>query len=76
VGDPPDWGCGGGLTTLLHKTQYLLQNATHSLGTGRIIWHNASTGKFTYMIRVAHDRNRLRAVVSAVMNLRVLLPRS
>jgi hypothetical protein len=27
-------------------------------------------------IRVAHDRDRWRAVVSAVMNLRVLVPRS
>jgi hypothetical protein len=27
-------------------------------------------------IRLAHDRNRWRAVVSAVMNLRVLAPRS
>jgi hypothetical protein len=29
-----------------------------------------------YWIRLAQDRNRWRAVVSAVMNLRVLAPRS
>jgi hypothetical protein len=36
----------GGLTTLPRKTQYLLRITTHSLGTGRITWHNLSTGKW------------------------------
>jgi hypothetical protein len=46
VGGPPAWGLGGGLTTLPRKTQYLLRTTTHSLGTGRITWHNLSTGKW------------------------------
>jgi hypothetical protein len=37
-------GWAGGLTILLHKTQYLLRNTTHSLGTGLIIWHDDSVG--------------------------------
>jgi hypothetical protein len=37
-------GLGGGLTTLPHRTQYLLRNTTHSLGTGRIIWLRTGTG--------------------------------
>jgi hypothetical protein len=36
VGGPPAWGLGGGLTTLSHKTQYLLRITMHSLGTGWI----------------------------------------
>jgi hypothetical protein len=31
---------GRGLTNLPLKTQYLLRITTHSLGTGRITWHN------------------------------------
>jgi hypothetical protein len=31
---------GVGLTTLPRKTHYLLRITTHSLGTGRITWHN------------------------------------
>jgi hypothetical protein len=33
VGGPPAWGLGGGLTTLLRKTHYLLRITTHSLGS-------------------------------------------
>jgi hypothetical protein len=47
VDGPPAWGLGGGLTILPRKTQYLLRIITHSLGTGRITWHNLSTGKWT-----------------------------
>jgi hypothetical protein len=43
VGGPPAWGMGGGLTTLPRKPQYLLRNTTHSLRTGRIIWHDLRT---------------------------------
>jgi hypothetical protein len=39
-------GVGRGLTILAQKTQYLLRNTTHSLGTGRIIWHNLRVGKW------------------------------
>jgi hypothetical protein len=46
VGGPPAWGLGGGLTNLPRKTQCLLRITTHSLGTGRITWHNLSTGKW------------------------------
>jgi hypothetical protein len=80
VGGPPAWEFGVGLTTLPRKTQYLLQITTHSLGTGRITWHNLSTGKIGLegvdWIRLTRTRDRWRAVVSAVMNLRVLAPRS
>jgi hypothetical protein len=40
-------GVGRGLTTLPHKTHYLLRITTHSLGTGRNTWHNLSTEKWT-----------------------------
>jgi hypothetical protein len=43
VGGPLAWGLGRGLKTLPRKTQYLLRITTHSLGTGRITWHNVST---------------------------------
>jgi hypothetical protein len=47
VGGPPAWGLGGGLTTLPRETQYLLRITMHSLGAGRITWHNLCTGKWT-----------------------------
>jgi hypothetical protein len=37
-------GVRWGLTTLPHKTKYLLRNTTHSLGPGRIIWLRTGTG--------------------------------
>jgi hypothetical protein len=46
VGGPPAWAMGGGLTTLPRKNHYVLRITTHSLGTGRITWHNLSTGKW------------------------------
>jgi hypothetical protein len=87
VGGPPAWGLVGGLTTLPCKTQYLLRITTHSLGTGRITWQprrrwedgirmdlrETGLGVVDW-IRLAHDRDRWRAVESAVMNLRVLVP--
>jgi hypothetical protein len=48
AGGPPVWGLGGELTTLHHKTQYLLRNTTHSLGPGRIVCHNLSTRNFIW----------------------------
>jgi hypothetical protein len=40
-------GVGRGANNPPRKTQYLLEITTHSLGTGRITWHNLSTGKWT-----------------------------
>jgi hypothetical protein len=67
-GGPPAWGLGAGLTNPHRKTSNLLRNVVESLGPGRILWHDPS--------RLAQDWDRWRAVVSAVMNLRVLAPRS
>jgi hypothetical protein len=70
-----------GLTTLPRKTQYLLRITTHSLGTGRITWQvrmdlmEIGLGGVDW-IRLAQDRDRWLAVMSAVMNLLVLAPRS
>jgi hypothetical protein len=101
VGGPPDWGLGGGLTTLPHKIQYLLRNTTQSLGEERKLYRvlvGKPKGKRELgrprrrwedgirmdlkdiglgcvdWIRPAQDRDRWRAVVSAVMKLRVLAP--
>jgi hypothetical protein len=38
---------GGGGCQLPHKTQCLLQNTTHSIGPGRILWHNLNVRKWT-----------------------------
>jgi hypothetical protein len=37
-------GVGRELTTPNNKIQSLLRNTTHSLGPGRIVWHDLSTG--------------------------------
>jgi hypothetical protein len=88
VGGPPDWGLGGGLTTLPRKTQYLLRITTHSpkekdhledQGVGGIrmdLREIGLGGGCVHWIRLDQDRDRWRAVVSAVMNLRVLALRS
>jgi hypothetical protein len=86
VGGPPTWGLGGRLTTIPRKTQYLLRITTHSLETGRITCRRWEDGIRMDLrepglggvdwIRLAQDRDRWRAVVSAVMNLQLLAPRS
>jgi hypothetical protein len=46
------------------------------MGSEWIFWRLAWGGGGVNWIRLAQDRDRCRAVVSAVMNLRVLVPRS
>jgi hypothetical protein len=59
-------GVGRGLTTLPRKTQYLLRNTTHNLRSGRIIWHNLSTGKDmrfgTWNVRSLYRSGSLKTV--------------
>jgi hypothetical protein len=45
----------------------MLRNTMQSLGPGMILWYDLSNGK----IDMAQDRDRWRALLSAVMNLRV-----
>jgi hypothetical protein len=47
------------------RWKYVTRMDLREIGLGCVDW-----------IRLAHDRDRWRAVVSAVMNLRVLAPRS
>jgi hypothetical protein len=81
-------GVGQGLTTLPCNTQYLLRITMHRpegkrpLGRPRHMWEDGiridlrdiGLGGVDW-IWLAQDRDRWRAVVSAVMNLRVLAPR-
>jgi hypothetical protein len=46
-GGPTACGLGGGLTTDNRKTSDLSRNVGESLGSGRILWHDTSTGEST-----------------------------
>jgi hypothetical protein len=92
VGGPPAWGLGGRLTTPHRKNSNLLRNTSQKPEGKRPLvrpsrrWEygiktdlrelGGGGGGGVVWIHLVRDRDRLRAVVSAVMNLRVLAPRN
>jgi hypothetical protein len=72
-----------GLERKVYKLLVRKPEGKSPLGTPRRIWENGVRMNIReiglageYWIRLAQDRDRWRTVVSAVMNLRVLAPRS
>jgi hypothetical protein len=71
-GGPSAWGLGVGLTTLHHKNKLVTKNLTEPrrrwvdnirMDLGEVGWGD--------LIGLAKDRNRWRALVDSVLNLRV-----
>jgi hypothetical protein len=70
------FGVGRGANNPQRETQYLLRNATHSLGTRSLTETGCGGGGGVDWIRLAQNRDRWPAILNAVIKFRVLAPRS